>query len=59
MRELIIARLTDIINYPLGGPIPRYFDCAEEDCIADAEELSKLTDEELLEAFEATIGFDG
>ena len=59
MRELLIAKLAGFINDADGYGIPRYFDCVEEDHIIDADDLNTMTDQELLEIFEATVGFGG
>ena len=60
MRELVIAKLTAFINNgDEGYGIPRYFDCDDEESIKDPAELNSMTDEQLLEAFEACVGFWG
>jgi hypothetical protein len=59
MRDLVIAKLTEAIRMTSGYGIPRYFDCDEDDTIADPAELDAMTDEALLEVFEATVGFQG
>jgi hypothetical protein len=59
MRDLVIAKLTEAIRMTGGYGIPRCFDGDEDDTIADPAELAAMTDEALLEAFEATIGFGG
>lgn len=59
MRDLVIARLAGFIKDNDGYGIPRCFDCDEEDTIFDASELNTMTDEQLLEVFEATVGFGG
>jgi hypothetical protein len=59
MRDLVIAKLTEAIRMTSGYGIPRCFDCDDDDNITDANELGTLSDEQLLEAFEATVGFGG
>jgi hypothetical protein len=59
MRDLVIAKLAEAIRMTSGYGIPRCFDCDDNDTITDASELDTLTDEQLLEAFEATVGFGG
>ena len=59
MRDLVIAKLTGFIKDSDGYGIPRYFDCDDEESIKDPTELNSMTDEELLVAFEATVGFGG
>lgn len=58
MRDLVIAKLTVFIKDTDGG-IPRYFDCDDEENITDPKELNHMDDEQLLEVFEATVGFGG
>ncbi len=59
MRELVIAKLTEFIANNDGYGIPREFDCGDEDSIKDPAELGSMSDEELLQAFEACVGFWG
>lgn len=59
MRELVIAKLKGFIAESGGYGIPRYFDCSEDDNITDPAELATLTDEDLLDVFESTVGFGG
>lgn len=62
MRDLVINKLKAIIEASAGHGgygIPRYFDCDDEEYITDAEELRNMDDEQLLEVFEATVGFQG
>lgn len=59
MRDLVINRLKAIIEDSDGYGIPRYFDCDEEEYITDVEELRNMDDEQLLEVFETTVGFQG
>lgn len=59
MRELVIKKLSGHIADTDGYGIPRYFDCDEEDNITDPDELNYMDDEQLLEVFEATVGFGG
>lgn len=59
MRNLIIQRLTSLIEDSNGYGIPRNFDCDENENVLDSQELTEMSDEELLEAFEAAIGFNG
>ena len=59
MRKLVIDKLTDIIRDSGSYGIPRYFDCSDDENITDPAELDGLTDEELLEVFETTVGFGG
>ena len=59
MRDLVIAKLTTFIATRDGYGIPREFDCEDEDAIKDPAELESMTDEELLQAFEAVVGFWG
>lgn len=58
MRDLVIAKLAEHIRMS-GLGIPRYFDCDDDDTITDPAELDTMSDEQLLEAFEATVGFGG
>lgn len=58
MRDLVIAKLTVFIE-DIDGGIPRYFDCDDEENITDPSELFSMSDEQLLEVFEATVGFGG
>jgi len=57
MRNLVIQRLAALIEDSGGEGIPRYFDCDEY--IVNSEELDEMSDEDLLEALEASIGFNG
>ena len=57
MRDLVIQRLTALIED--GDGIPRYFDCEEDEFVTDVEELTDMSDEELLEMFENAVGFQG
>ncbi len=59
MRELVIAKLTLFISTSDGFGIPREFDCGEDEAIKDPAELETMTDEQLLQAFEACVGFWG
>jgi len=59
MRDLVIKRLAAIIGMSGGYGIPRCFDGDDNDNITDTSDLDTLTDEQLLEAFEATVGFGG
>lgn len=59
MRDLVIAKLTTFIANSDGYGIPREFDCSEEDAIKDPAELETMTDLQLLQAFEAVVGFWG
>lgn len=59
MRELVIAKLSGFIADSGEYGIPRYFDCSDDENITDPAELNDLTDEELLEVFETTVGFGG
>lgn len=59
MRDLVIAKLTGFIKDNDGYGIPRYFDCDDEESIKDPAELNSMSDEELLVAFEAAVGFGG
>ena len=58
MRDLVIAKLTEAIRMTGGYGIPRCFDC-DDNTIADPIELDTMSDEQLLEVFEATVGFGG
>ena len=42
-----------------GYGIPRCFDCDEDEMITDPKELNHMDDEQLLEVFEAVVGFGG
>lgn len=55
MRNLVIQRLTTLIEDCDG--IQRSFE--SDDYITDAIELEGMSDEELLEAFETCIAFQG
>jgi hypothetical protein len=57
MRQLVIDRLTAIIED--CGYINRHFECEINECIRAPSELEELSDEELLDAFEASVGFNG
>lgn len=59
MRELVIAKLELFISTSDGYGVPREFDCDESDYIKDPAELSTMTDLQLLQAFEAVVGFWG
>lgn len=59
MRELVIQRLTQLIQDSDGYGIPLYFDCDEADYIKDSSDLQNKPDEDLLEILEATVGFQG
>ena len=59
MRDLIIARLTQYIKDSDGVGIPGCFDAEAEDYITDAAELIRLNDEDLLEVYVSTVGFQG
>lgn len=59
MRDLVIAKLAEAIQMTDGYGIPRFFDCDEDENITDIVELDIMTDEQLLEVFEATVGFGG
>ena len=59
MRDLIINRLKAIIEDSDGIGIPRSFDYDDEEYITDIEELYNMDDQQLLEVFEATVGFAG
>lgn len=59
MRELVIQRLTDFIRDSDDCGIPRHFGCDEDDFITDVQELHSMSDEDLLEAYDAYVGFEG
>jgi hypothetical protein len=59
MRELIIQRLTDFIQNSDDWGIPRHFNCDEDDFITDVLELNSMSNEDLLEAYDAYVGFEG
>ena len=59
MRELIITKLTEFINGSGGIGISRYFECPDDDYITDPEDLDSLTDEDLLEVYDACVMFTG
>jgi len=59
VRDLVIAKLKQFIANSYGYGIPREFNCDDEDAIKDPAELDSMSDEQLLEAFEATVGFGG
>lgn len=59
MRELVIGKLALFISTSDGQGIPREFDCDEDGYIKDPAELETMTDEQLLQAFEAVVGFWG
>ncbi len=58
LRKLIIDRLASILENDDVG-IPRYFECGDDEMVHSVEELETMSDEELLECFEATVGFAG
>jgi len=59
MRDLVVAKLKQFIANSDGYGIPRYFDCDDEDAIKDPAELDSMSDKELVEVFEACVGFGG
>ena len=59
MRNLVISKLKQFITDSQGYGIPRYFDCSEDEYITNTDELSGMSDEQLLEVFEAVVGFGG
>ena len=59
MRDLVIKRLEGFIAESTGFGIPRCFDCDEDEMITDPKELNHMDDEQLLEVFEAVVGFGG
>ena len=59
MRDLVIAKLKQFIADSDGYGIPSSFDCAEDQMITDAADLDKIDDQQLLEVFEACVGFGG
>lgn len=59
MRDLVIAKLKEFIVDSLPYGIPRSFDCDEEENITNFNELDTMSDQQLLEIFEATVGFGG
>lgn len=59
MRQIVIERLTGFIQDADDYGVPAYFDCDEDDYIKDPSVLNDMTDEQLLEAFEACVGFQG
>jgi hypothetical protein len=59
MRDLVISKLKQFITDSQGYGIPRYFDCSENEYITNTDELFGMSDEQLLEVFEAVVGFGG
>lgn len=59
MRELLILRLKGLIAESGEYGIPPYFDCTEDEYITDPDTLNGLSDEELLDVYETTVGFGG
>lgn len=59
MRELIITRLTEFIDSSGGMGIPLYFECNDDDYITDSKDLDSLSDEELLDVYDASVMFTG
>ena len=59
MRDLIVNKLSTIIQDSDGYGIPRNFDCDESEHITDVDELNSLSDKDLLEVLIATAGFSG
>ena len=59
MRDLVINRLKEIIEDSDGLGIPLYFDCDDDEYITDAEQLYEMADQQLLQVFETTVGFQG
>ncbi len=59
MRELVISRLVSMIQEDPEYGIPREFDCDEDDYLTDPSELATMTDEELLDMYDACVGFNG
>jgi hypothetical protein len=58
MRELIEKRIFELLEDSPEG-LPAYFDCPLKFYIKTKEEVMEQSDKELLEMFEAVIGFDG
>jgi uncharacterized protein YkuJ len=59
MRDLVIQRLTTLIEDSCDEGISRYFECESSEMITDPKELQSMSDEELLEALETAVGFQG
>ncbi len=59
MRDLVIAKLKQFIASSDGYGIPSSFDCDEDQMITDPADLNNLDDGQLLEVFEACVGFGG
>ena len=59
MREIVIERLTSFIVDAEEIGIPAYFDCDEDKYIKDPSILNDMSDEDLLNVFEACVGFNG
>lgn len=59
MREIILKRLKGMLNVSDGCGIPRYAECDESEFITDSVELENMSDEALLEIYDASIGFHG
>jgi hypothetical protein len=55
MKELVINRLKQLIVDSGGDGIPRDFDCTESNYITDPDELNGLSDDALLDVFEASL----
>ena len=59
MRELVIKRLSLIIADSDGEGVPLYYGCDDNEFITDPSDFDKLSDEALLDVYDATIGFMG
>ncbi len=59
MRDIVIERLTSFILDSDGYGVPSYFDCDEDEYIKDPSILNDMSDEDMLNVFEASIGFNG
>lgn len=55
MRDLIIAKLLEMMAASDGAGIPAYFDCDDDEYIRDEAGLTALSDETLLEVFETAF----
>ena len=59
MRDLVIAKLKQFVADSDGYGIPSSFDCDEDQMITNPADLDNLDDQQLLEVFEACVGFGG
>lgn len=59
MRDIVIERLTSFIQDAEEMGIPAYFYCEEVEYIKAPSILNDMSDEDLINVFEACVGFHG